>query len=63
MKRLYKSRDNKVLSGIIGGIEEYLDIDPVILRLLWILVLIMTGILPGVIVYIIAHFIVPEKPV
>jgi len=34
MKKLYKSDTNKVFAGVIGGIEEYFDIDPVILRVL-----------------------------
>jgi len=61
-KRLYKSDTNKVISGICGGVGEYFNIDPVLIRLIWLLVVIFTGVVPGVIAYIIAAFIVPEHP-
>lgn len=62
MKKLYKSRDNKIFAGVIGGMGEYFDIDPVLLRLIWLLILVSTGVFPGLIAYIIAIFIVPKKP-
>lgn len=62
MKKLYRSNANKIFAGVIGGIGEYLDIDPVLLRVLWLLILMSTGILPGLIAYVIAVFIVPKKP-
>ena len=62
MKKLYKSSTNKIFAGIIGGIGEYFDIDPVLLRVLWLLIVVFTGVVPGLIVYLIAIFIVPEKP-
>ena len=61
MKHLYKSDKNRVVSGIFGGLGEYYDIDPTILRLAWLLVLVLTVVIPGVIVYIIAAFIVPSR--
>lgn len=61
-KRLYRSENNKVLAGVFGGLGEYLNVDPVILRLLGLLILIATGIIPGIIVYIIALFIIPKGP-
>lgn len=62
MKKLYKSNKNKILAGIIGGIGEYFDIDPVILRVVWIILVAFTGFAPGVIAYLIAIFIVPKNP-
>lgn len=62
MKKLYRSDTNKIFAGIIGGMGEYFDIDPVLLRVLWILILVSTGVLPGLIAYIIAIFVVPKKP-
>lgn len=62
MKRLYKSDTNKSCSGVIGGIGEYYDIDPVLLRLIFVLIVMVTGVFPGIIAYIIAMFIVPKKP-
>jgi phage shock protein C len=61
-KRICKSNTNKVMFGVIGGIGEYFDIDPTILRLGYLLVAILTGFMPAVIGYFIAAIIVPSKP-
>ncbi len=58
MKKLYRSRDNRVLCGVCGGIGEYLDVDPTIIRLLCLL-LGFTG--TGLFVYIVAAIIIPEE--
>lgn len=60
-KRLYRSRTNRIFAGICGGLGEYLEMDPVVLRLVWVLVTVFTGIFPGLLVYFVAIFIVPEK--
>ena len=61
IKRLYRSRKDKVLGGVCGGIAEYFQIDPVLVRLLWVIfILISMGL--GIIAYIIAWIIVPEEP-
>lgn len=62
-KRLYKSRENKVLAGVLGGVGEYFDVDPVLVRLIYLVFMFGTGIAPGAVVYLIAMFVVPEKPV
>lgn len=61
-KRLYRSQENKVLAGVFGGLGEYFNIDPVILRLFGILLIVATGILPGLLVYVVALFVVPQAP-
>lgn len=58
-KKLYKSANNRVLCGVCGGIGEYFDLDPVIVRLLVVVFTLMGG--AGLIGYIIAAIIVPEK--
>ena len=60
-KRLYRSRTNRVFAGICGGLGEYLEIEPVVLRLMWLLITVFTGIFPGLLAYFVAIFIVPEK--
>ena len=62
MKKLYKSSDNKIISGVIGGLGEYYDVDPTILRLAYIIIAMTTACLPAVVGYIIAVLIVPKKP-
>jgi len=60
-RRLYRSKENRVFAGVCVGVGEYFNIDPALIRLIWILVVIFTGFFPGVIAYIVAIFIVPEK--
>jgi phage shock protein C len=59
-KKLYRSQQNKVLAGVCGGIGEYFDIDPVIVRLLVVVFCLMGG--TGIIAYIIAAIIIPGRP-
>ena len=58
MKRFYRSKDNRVLCGVCGGIGDYLNVDPTIIRLLCLL-LGFTG--SGLIAYIVAAVIIPEE--
>ncbi|MEW6329431.1 MAG: PspC domain-containing protein [Candidatus Micrarchaeota archaeon] len=62
VKRLYRSRTNKILCGVCGGIAEYVDVDPTIIRLLWIIGTVLTGIFVGVLAYIAACLVIPKKP-
>ncbi len=58
-KRLHRSNENKVIAGVCGGIAEYFDMDPTLIRLAWILFCALGG--SGVLAYIIAAIIIPEK--
>lgn len=62
MKRLYRSRENRMIAGVAGGLGEYLAVDPTIIRLLIVLSLLL-GLFPAVIAYVAAWAIVPEEPV
>jgi len=62
MKRLYRSTENKVFAGIFGGLGEYFDVDPVVLRLAFVFLVIATAFIPGVLAYLAAIFIVPSRP-
>ena len=59
-KRLYKSNVNKMLDGVCGGIAEYLNMDPTLIRLGWVLFCALGG--SGIIAYIIAAIIIPRNP-
>lgn len=54
--------DNKVLAGVCGGIGEYFSVDPVLIRLVYLMATVFTGVVPGVLCYVIAIAIVPEHP-
>ena len=58
-KRLYKSRDEKMIVGVCGGIAEYFDIEPTLVRLIW-AVFGATG--GGILAYIVAAIIIPTRP-
>jgi phage shock protein C len=58
--KLYRSRDNRVLAGVCGGIGKHFNIDPTIIRILWILFSLAYG--AGLLIYIICIFIIPEEP-
>ena len=61
MNRLYRSRKERMLGGVCGGLGEHIDVDPSIIRLVWVIVtLVSLGI--GIIVYLIAWIIIPESP-
>ena len=59
-KKLYRSRKNKMLCGVCGGLGEYLGIDPTVVRLLVVL-LSRSSVGMGVIIYFVAAFIIPEE--
>lgn len=61
MKKIYKSSENKVWKGVLGGFGEYFDIDPTLLRVIFIFFVLATGLLPGVAAYGIAIFLIPKK--
>ncbi len=62
MKRLYRSRSDRKIAGICGGLGQYLDADPTVVRLITIVLGLVTGVLPFVIGYLIAWWIVPDEP-
>ncbi|MDD5900355.1 MAG: PspC domain-containing protein [Lachnospiraceae bacterium] len=58
-KRLTKSRTDRKLCGVCGGLAEYLNLDPTIVRLIWVLLMFAAG--TGFLAYIIAALIMPEE--
>jgi phage shock protein C len=58
-KRLYRSNKNKMICGVCGGIAEYLNVDPTIIRLLWV---ILGAFFLGLVVYLVAAVIMPVNP-
>jgi phage shock protein PspC (stress-responsive transcriptional regulator) len=60
MKRLYRSRTNRMIAGVCAGIAEYADVDPTVVRLLWLLFSLIWG--AGIVAYIVAWILIPEEP-
>ena len=61
-KHVYRSKVNRVFAGVLGGLGEYFEIDPVILRVIWLAITVFTGFVPGFVVYILAIFVIPVEP-
>ncbi|MBR9680703.1 MAG: PspC domain-containing protein [Candidatus Altiarchaeota archaeon] len=60
VKRFYRSGKEKILGGVCGGIAEYLDTDPTIVRLFWVVSTLFWGI--GIPAYLVAWIIIPRNP-
>jgi phage shock protein PspC (stress-responsive transcriptional regulator) len=60
MKRLFRSKKDKMFGGVCGGMADYFNIDPVIVRICWLLL--MFGVGFGLLAYIIGWIIIPEDP-
>ena len=59
-KRLYRSRKDRMIAGVCGGLGEYFGIDPTLVRLLFVFAALFYG--PGVLAYLILMLVVPEEP-
>ena len=59
VKKLYRSERNRMIAGVCGGLAEYWDMDPTIIRLLWVLVSLIVG--SGILLYILAVLIIPDE--
>lgn len=62
MKKLYRSKTERKLSGVCGGLAVYLNVDATIIRLAWALISIFSAVVPGILLYIVFAFIIPEEP-
>ncbi len=61
-KRLYRSRDERMVGGVLGGLAEYLGVDATWVRIGFVVLAVLTSVGPAIIVYVIAMIIVPEEP-
>ena len=59
-KKLYRSSTDKQIAGVCGGIAEFFNIDPTIVRLLWAFISLAYG--TGIIAYIVCAIVIPERP-
>lgn len=61
MKKLYRSISDRKIAGVCGGLAEYFNIDPTIIRVIFVILLLPGG-FPGFIPYVILWLVVPDKP-
>lgn len=61
VRRLYRSLRNRKIAGICGGLGDYLNVDPTLIRVLWILLILYGG--AGILFYLILWVVVPQEPI
>lgn len=59
MKKLYKIEEGRMICGVCGGVSEYLNIDPTIVRIIWALLILCSG--TGFLAYLICAVVMPNK--
>jgi phage shock protein C len=60
-KRLFRSTSSKMLGGVCGGLAEYFDVDPTLVRIAYLLLEFCTAFFPGILLYIICWIVIPEN--
>lgn len=60
MKKLYRSRQNRIIAGVCGGIAEYLGVDPTVVRLIYLFLGLTSLVVGAVVFYIVAALIIPQ---
>lgn len=61
-KRLYRSRTDRKIAGVLGGIAAYLGLDPSLIRIAYVIATVLTAFVPLMLLYIVMMFIVPREP-
>lgn len=61
-KRLYRSREHRVVAGVCGGLAEYFNVDPVIFRIVWACAAIFSAIIGAGLIYLVCCIAIPLRP-
>ncbi len=61
-KRIFRSRSVSMIAGLAGGLSNYFEVDPTLVRLVFVAAGILTGVVPGVLAYAVGWIIVPLEP-
>ncbi|MCD7796993.1 MAG: PspC domain-containing protein, partial [Clostridiales bacterium] len=62
MKRLYRSKKERALAGVCGGIAVCFNIDPTVVRLIWAFITLLSASVPGLLIYIVCALVIPDEP-
>lgn len=60
-RRLYRSRNDRKVAGVCGGLAQYFNFDPTLMRVLFVVLALLGG--PGLLIYLVLWIVVPEEPV
>jgi phage shock protein C len=58
-RRLTRSRQHKIIAGVLGGIAEYLEVDPTVVRVVYVVASVFSALFPGLLAYVILAFLIP----
>lgn len=61
VKKLYRVKEGRVLAGVCAGLGEYFDMDPVIIRILWVIAAFLTAFVGALLAYLIVALIIPAR--
>lgn len=61
IKRFYRSRSDRMIAGVCGGIAEYFNIDTSLVRIIYVIISVFSAAFPGVLIYIAAWLIIPDE--
>jgi len=61
--QLYRSRSDRKVVGVCAGIGQYFSIDPTVIRIVWVFLTIISGFIPGIVVYFVFSLLIPEEPI
>jgi phage shock protein C len=61
-RKLYRSRDGKMIAGVLSGLGEYVNVDASLLRIVYVALTLFTGIVPGLFLYLLMMIIIPPEP-
>jgi phage shock protein C len=61
-KKLMRTRSDRKIGGVCAGMGHYFDLDVIVVRLIWAFLTLISGIVPGIVVYVLAWIIVPQEP-
>lgn len=61
-KRLTRSRDDRMIAGVCGGLAEYFEVDPTLVRIIYVVGSLLSAAFPGTLAYIILWIVMPDEP-
>lgn len=62
IRKLYRSRSDRIIAGVCGGLADYFSIDSTLMRVIYVVLFLITGVVPLIVAYLIMWVLVPEHP-
>ena len=62
MKKLFRSKTDRKITGVCGGIAAYFNIDSTTVRVIWAVISLISTTIPGILIYVVCALLIPEEP-